>query len=206
MKRQLLFLACIILCLGMISCKYQNKPMPTAGMKVIKFTKPEYKNYILAHRGDGGIVAARFNYCGDVEGVSGCSPYWELPDNWLLVDWKWVLFPNGIRPTILIGKTWEEYPKKPEETMPLPSWPMSEPHDSSPIKTYYFVTAEALAKYIGTTYSYRAMQVMRGGLGSDSTSFCYHAEEADSIWSVAWKHLSIAIQNGDLDKIAKKMK
>ena len=57
---------------------------------VVKFTNPEYKNYVYAEY-DGPNIRMGYRQVVD-EFVVGTSPYIDLGDGYMLVDWKWPWF------------------------------------------------------------------------------------------------------------------
>lgn len=195
-----------LLCIGTFvlnSCGEENAPAPPTHAVVLKFKNPDYKNYILATYSEGSdsIVAARFNSCGEPVGRSKYSPYWDLPDNWLLVDWKWINFPYTAGLTLLTNQTWDKYPA---ETFPLPKWPVAEPHIFQPLDKILYVKASDLEKYHQKTYSYETIALMEGlfQCNNDSSRICEQSERADSIWSILYNDLSIVIKNGDINKLS----
>ena len=195
--------ACMMFALN--GCEDKNA-LPREQVAVLKLKKPEYKNNILAfyYNGDDSIVATRFNHCEAPVGRAGYSPYWELPDDWLLVDWKWQGFPypDKGRNVLLVNQTWEKYPS---EAFPLPKWPVLEPYISNPIDELVWVQIPALEEYSKTQYSYELKALVLGKLHvSDTICLCEYSDRADSSWAVLQKSISDVIQNGDLMKLSRK--
>ena len=189
------------------SCEQHSVPAPTPHIVVLKFKKPEYKNFALATHieRDSICVATRFNHCGSPTGQSGYSPFWELPDEWLMVDWKWYNFPYMPCIVLLPDITWKDYPF---ETFPLPKWNVSDqPYIPYPVEKILYINMQNLEKYSQTTFSSKMKAVISGNLTikNDTTSnlygLCEKPEVADSMWTILQKHLSVAIQNGDLEYI-----
>lgn len=198
-----IYLLCIGIAFVLNSCGDDYAPEPAVRAVVLKFKNPDYKNYILANYSEGSdsIVATRFNHCGEPVGRSGYSPYWDLPDNWLLVDWKWFNFPYNAGLTLLTNQTWDKYPM---ETLPLPKWSVFEPHILQPVDKILYVKASYLEKYHQTTYSGEMTALMRGHLQlHDTICICERSEWADSIWTILQHDLSVVIKNGDLDKLSR---
>ncbi|MBR6829450.1 MAG: hypothetical protein IKM83_02415 [Paludibacteraceae bacterium] len=177
-----------------------NAVEPQAHVVMLKFKKTEYKNHILATHSEGSdyIVATRFNKCGEPCGQAGYSPYWDLPDNWLLVDWKWRNFPYTSGAVLLTERTWEEYPF---ETSPLPKWSITEPQVLQPIEKIYYIKATNLAKYNQTTYSKELLGFIEE-LGAGDNCACNRVEWADSLWSIIQLQLSSVILNKDIEKVS----
>ncbi|MBQ8099752.1 MAG: hypothetical protein IJ169_00505 [Paludibacteraceae bacterium] len=77
---------------------------------VVKFIEPEYANYICGTT-NGGNGTIKF-WSGYYEGhyaldkdIAGKSPYIDLGDGYLLIDWKWDYLPLG---DVIIKKPWSE--------------------------------------------------------------------------------------------------
>jgi len=172
---------------------------------VMKLTKPEYKNYVLAsHTTDypDYYVGDRGNQCQDSIGKTGYSPYWELPDDWLLVDWKWRLFPY-IENVVLTEQTWNKYPWGPQSSSP--QWPLTEPHEDNPIEQVHWIKIANLEYYSNANYGKTVIYY----ISKTTEPFCYYGveclceipEKMDSIWNILYNDLSVAIEKGDLEKI-----
>ena len=198
-----LLLAAILVCFAACEKKSYDVEPPTH-VTVLKFKKPEYKNYILVNSGstDSIVVAMRFNSCEEPVGKSGYSPYWELPDDWLLVDWKWPIFPYKVGLVVLTNQTWDKYPQK--EQLPLPKWSLlSEPYVRQPVEKMLHIGVEKLAEYNNVIYPDTMIGFMDNGVGRDGCDicFCENSDLADSLWTVVQTHLSVVIENGDLEKL-----
>ena len=196
---QMVIMLMIGICItgGLRACKDKNSPESEAHVVVMKFKKAEYKNYILANylEGTDSIVATRFNRCEKAVGQTESSPYWELPNDWLLVDWKWFNFPYNAGLTVLTGKTWNQCDHL------LQRWPLTEPHEFQPVEEILYIRAEALAKYSNTSYNADLLSLMNGNLDEDGTNICDMSNRADSLWAIVYRHLSIAIEKGDLQEL-----
>ena len=95
MNKKLIFIGLLSVMVALVNftgCeKRGSADLPPETITIMKLKKPEYKDFIIAYAGRDSIIAYRTNKNG-LDGRSGYSPYWELPDNWLLVDWKWNFF------------------------------------------------------------------------------------------------------------------
>ena len=202
MKTKLCLIIGMVLIMGLIvglcGCNGKNSPEPEKYVVIMKFKQPEYKNFILANYLDGSsnLVATRFNNCGEPKGKSGSSPYWELPNDWLLVDWKWNNFPYDAGLTLLTEQTWDKLDNS--GTLPLPNWPLTEPHVFQPVEKIDYVKITKLQDYVNAKYS---TEVLGLSPAKDSLSICEMQDEMDRIWSILQSDLSTAIKNGDLDKL-----
>lgn len=201
MKQILLVLiSTILLC----SCENRNPevvldPAPVAiTIRVLKFKNPEYKNYILANVDpDGnGYTILRSSSCDEPIGQSGYSPYWELTNDWLLVDWKWSNYPNNYHPVLLIGEPWGSIQEANQ------TWSSDTPHIADPIDSVLNISVNALDAYFYT----------KGGLRYGEAFYYYiykssiecmgdQYEEMDKVWSALQRDLSIVIENGDLEQL-----
>lgn len=192
-----------------IGCNRPGEVEYSTKVIVLKFKKPEYKNYILAnyHEGADYISAARGNRCEAPTGEAGYSPYWELPDNWLLVDWKWYNFPYDAGLTLLTEQPWEKFNGGIHP--PFPQWPLSEPHIFQPVEKIYYIKLDNLEKYSNASYSAEMKWYIYCTnnetdiihLSDITKCLCEMSDTMDSIWSVLQRDLSVAIENGDLEHI-----
>lgn len=202
-KNNILLISILSAIIGFIfsSCEehtYASRPRPY--VVVLKFEQPDYKNYILANYfdGDDKILGMRYNRCREAIGAAGDSPYWELPQNWLLVDWKWNGFPYNSGLCLLTELTWDKFEIDTTNISGIPSWPLTEPHLLHPVENILYVQVEYLASYLGIKYSYDVLNVV-DGIYSDS--LCKQCELGDSIWAILQNDLSSAIESGDLEHI-----
>ena len=182
--------------LGITSCKPTPSPEPPPTVKLIKFAKPEYKYFVLAEYNPYDSVFSQtypHNECEDA-GRSGYSPYWELPDNWLLIDWKWNL--NSVYEIVLLTNyTWEQYMSYIKNDS-IPTWSFAEPHVSHPIEQELYINLWALDKYKDSITPYQTYQSEpdEEPCSERYVEFCDHA------MTYIYNQLSLAIKNGDLNK------
>ena len=111
-------------------------------LTILKFKKPEYKDYILTNRFDEYFCihpSSEYLPDGCWENMQGKCPFHELKQGYVLVDWRWT---SWFTPTILF----ESY--KTQETWNQ-AWPLDTPHDSSPIVEEYWITIEDFDLYTG---------------------------------------------------------
>ena len=185
-----------------------NDPEPPLSVCVLKLAKPEYKNMILVSHfeGENFYTNLRGNKCGEPIGNSGYSPYWELPDGWLLVDWKWSGFPYVIS-AVLTEQTWDKYTWSPDN---FPKWELTEPHEDNPIAKELYVKVANLDIYShGDKWDYKQSDMIfkirkaqgDGFVAEGDDCLCKQTKTMDSIWTVLQTDLSAAIQKGDLEKI-----
>ena len=188
---------------------------PVPGVYVLKLKQPIYKNYILANyfSGTDSICLMRARRCMEPVGQKGYSPYWELPDGWLLVDWKWLHFPYNAGLALLTEQTWDKAEYR-DGMRPPQNWPISEPHILQPVEKIYYIKAGNLEKYANTKYPDLLRLLIWGagleyagvecGTDAGSTCFCEQSDLADSLWTIIQNDLSVAIENGDLKEIISK--
>lgn len=170
---------------------------PYAVISIMKLKQPDYKPYIIAYYPEGisdSIYAVRSNKYGEPVGKSGYSPYWDLKDGWLLVDWKWgPTFPYWEGAVLLTEEPWGNL------THLLQTWPKETPHISDPIAEHYYVQASKLAAYCNKSYD-DILNYIDNPLSMDFDP-AVHIDLLDSIWTILQKDLSAVIANGDLAKI-----
>lgn len=196
----LVFLSVILLC----SCENKNHensfdPVPVSvTIKVLKFKNPEYKNYVLANisSNGNGYTILRSSSCDEPIGKSGFSPYWELSNDWLLVDWKWPGFPNNDDPVLLVDEPWGNIQSANQ------TWSSETPHIADPIDSMLNISVNELDAYF----------YMKGGIRYGEAFYYYiyrssiecisnQYEEMDNVWSILQRDLSIVIENGDLEQL-----
>ena len=188
---------------GLFGCKKNNnEPAPGPTVTIIKFKKTEYKNFILASYQQGDTVITfdmGANDCNGPIGKSGYLPYWDLPENWLLIDWKWKLpFPYTKDGTLLTELTWDklEYPEiSNEDSTYLMLWSLEEPHLFNPVEGVLYIDQSKLAKYNDP------VELRPYWTNTDSACPCEFVKFTDERWTMFQQHLSTAIKNGDLDKL-----
>ena len=192
-------------------------------VRLIKFTDPSYKDYILAYaqRGPGhpnatgkeNVGVMRFNICVAHPGnyyapkwiydfpESHRNPYWELPNDWLLIDWRWKLFPYDRETSVIINKKWDEFYEG------AWGWPREMVIDEYPIAEWKNVNISHIAKHIEKTYSEEMIfllnEISCAGSHLDSIygydfCLCEVPHIMDSIWTILQQDLSDYIEDGCL--------
>ena len=197
------FLYAVIL--GIISsflsaCKPRNAiTRPPMSATVMKFKNPEHKSYILANYFEGKdcIMGMRFNRYEQPVGEAGDQPYWELSDNWLLVDWKWGTFPYNAGLVILTELTWDQFRVDSTIISHIPSWPLSEPHVEQPVEKIWYINLSNLKEYSNASYDVQLIDYLWSNISLEDN----YIDTMDSIWTVVQRDLSVAIENGDLAHI-----
>ena len=192
---------------GTIFMGCESKPempmVPT--VTVMKFKQPEYKNYVLANcmEGDEYIGLLRNNTCDESVICSGASPYWNLQEEWLLVDWRWENFPYDAGLTLLTEQTWEKWMADTILTSrKIPAWFISKPHVLQPVEKILYIKPANLAKYLNKSYMLDDIYtVIERKFIDTNTTICDHSEWGDSIWAMLQNDLSVAIENGELEHI-----
>ena len=187
-------------------------PVPQPSVVVMKMVKPEYKDYILLnhHAGDSVLLALRGSVCNEPIGKSGYSPYWELTEDWLLVDWKWRNFPYNAGLVLLTNHTWKDYEWDPSLYPPFPKWSINEPHIAQPVEQIVYIPIKQLESYSNATYdsvynlAYKVSEYGKVYVNGEDSAICVcvFSDRLDSIWGVFQKDLSSAISKGDLNRLA----
>lgn len=148
MKTKIILLGIIVLS-GFIACEDKpviiQTPEPGVGAIIIKFDKPEYKEHIMVYANGFGegttrLCSERLVLPDSVIHLCGKSPYIELPNDYLLVDWKWgrIYYSNN---EAIINAKWEEL--KDVDTR----WAKSEILVKHPVAEAYWVSREAMRDY-----------------------------------------------------------
>lgn len=185
------------------SCEKGDKgELPLDSITIVKLKQPQYKDFIIATLvpGADSITAYRTNKYG-VIGKSGFSPYWELSENWLLVDWKWPSsFPY--RPladnVLLENETWDKL------TSELQKWPLETPHIAQPIESVHYLKASKLAEFLNKTYGQDVIALVMDRpcmVDDDDKQKEQIISELDDVWTMFQTDLSTVINNGDLEEL-----
>lgn len=129
------------------------EPNPIPDMWIIKFEKPEYKDYImtLSPRPEDTLTVP---YAGDfvlplsVENLYGQSPYIELSEDYLLVDWHWKnMFI--LRKEAIIKEKWENFRYTPnEQRWPVAQWPIDMLYVDRPVVECYTIEPNQIEQYL----------------------------------------------------------
>lgn len=192
-------LSVIVALTAFSSCeKGGNEALPSENITVMKLTKPEYKDFIIAYAAKDSLIAYRTNRTG-LDGKSGDSPYWELSENWLLVDWKWNYpFPSLGGAVLLEDITWDKL------THALQTWSLETPHISQPIESVYYIKTSKIAEMLAKTYDSELINhvVNRpSSTASDAEKKEEIIKTMDDIWTILQADLSTIIEQGNLDKL-----
>ncbi len=189
------------LCALITGCQKDFIPGDQRIITIVKLKQVEYKYNVLANylEGSDSIVLTRGNGCGESIGSSGYSPYWELPDNWLLVDWKWSNFPYDAGLTLLTEKRWENIDYTDNQS--FAKWPISEPHISQPVEKIYYIHYHSLEKYCHSNYN-NLLKDIEEKAGED-LCYCCAPDEMDKLWKKFQEDVSSLISNNELEKYIK---
>ena len=184
---------------------------------VMKFKQPEYKDNVLAYYFFGGdsLYGISDNRCEDPIGKTKSYPYWELPNGWLLVDWKWMNLPyldfGGAEKVLLTNQTWDEFKGYSANNANIPTWPLSEPHIMEPLEDFFCILPNKLEKYCQSTYGekmkeniYTTQFCINDSTDSSGKCLCEIADTMDSIWTILQRDLSVAIENGVLERVSRR--
>lgn len=195
-------IAMVIISLSFFGCKQNEDPDPGPLAVVLKFKNPDYKNYILANyfEGQDKILGMRYYSCEEPIGQTGYSPYWELPNDWLLVDWNWRYFPYNAGLTLLTELTWDKFEIDTTNNSGIPSWPLTEPHLFQPVEQILYINAIHLENYCGVKLPLDLIPYLWGKT-PEYYSPCENPAKMDSLWTILQEKLTFAIENGDLEHI-----
>lgn len=204
MKTKHFFVVAYILCaLCIIGCNRQPFTNPyTNYVTVIKLEKTEYKQYVLApesgYTGKAGFYGDA-NIFGD-----GASPYWELQDDYLLIDWRWYMFPRYQTTYYLIFEPWtaqNSYAWSEDNTWRLDTCQ----YIKNPIKRRYDIDITKVNEYLGTAELYQKdygethrMHLIDTKLLEEFRAQTTHM---DSVWTYTQAQLNTIIEQGKLKKM-----
>lgn len=140
----------LLIMLFTIGCKVQPGDFipPIEGVVVVKFKNPEYKEYVLVNslaesEGDSiSMCGKQFILPASVVDLYGKSPYMELIDGYLLVDWKWYLLVSTKEQAIIKSK-WSELTDR------QACWPLTDIYEEFPIEAIYSVPIGSMEQYYG---------------------------------------------------------
>ena len=204
MKTKHFFVVAYILrALCIIGCNRQPFTNPyTNYVTVIKLEKTEYKQYVLApesgYTGKAGFYGDA-NIFGD-----GASPYWELQDDYLLIDWRWYMFPRYQTTYYLIFEPWtaqNSYAWSENNTWRLDTCQ----YIKNPIKRRYDIDITKVNEYQGTAELYQKdygethrMHLIDTKLLEEFRAQTTHM---DSVWTYTQAQLNTIIEQGKLKKM-----
>lgn len=204
MKTKHFFVVAYILCaLCIIGCNRQPYTAPyTNYVTVIKLDKPEYKQYVLApengYAGHAGFYGEA-NIFGD-----GALPYWELQDDYLLIDWRWYMFPRYQTTYYLIFEPWtaqNSYAWSEDNTWRLDTCQ----YIKNPIKRRYDIDITKVNEYLGTAELYQKDYGETHGMHLIDTKlweeFRTQTTHMDSVWTYTQAQLNTIIEQGKLKKM-----
>lgn len=204
MKTKHFFVVAYILCaLCIIGCNRQPFTNPYMNyVTVIKLDKPEYKQYVLApengYEGCAGFYGEA-NIFGD-----GALPYWELQDDYLLIDWRWYMFPRYQTTYYLIFEPWtaqNSYAWSDGNTWRLDTCQ----YIKDPIERRYDIDMTKVNEYLGTAELYQEAYGETHGMHLIDTKlweeFRAQTTHMDSVWAYTQDQLNTIIEHGELKKM-----
>lgn len=195
--------ACLLCLFGTIGCNHQSLTSPYMNyVTVIKLDKPEYKQYVLVpengYAGHAGFYGEA-NIFGD-----GALPYWELLDDYLLIDWRWYMFPRYQTTYYLIFEPWtaqNSYAWSEDNTWYLDTCQ----YIKNPIKRRYDIDMTKVNGYLGTAELYQEAYSETHGMHLIDTKlweeFRTQTTHMDSVWAYTQQQLNTVIEQGKLKKM-----
>lgn len=199
-------------------CPAPTPPDLTNSIRLIKLKDSTNKDYILAHYEPKGKYSTgeyaqvmRYNMCTSHPHhhyrndwpfefpESHHMPYWELPNNWLLIDWRYYDFPYNTTQAVILNQKWETLYQ-------YDSWffPKDMIRHKSPILDCVDINLSYLERSLEKTYSPEILQLVNQTKKDwefydidGSVCICEVPERLDSIWSVIQEDLSDFIETGN---------
>ena len=209
---------CLLMMFITTGCPTLPPPNLSSSIRLIKFNDSTDKNYILAHYesesrySDGEYAQVmRFNMCtshSDHHYIdewrfdfpeSHRFPYWDLPNGWLLIDWRYYGFPYNKDQAVVLNQKWETLYQ-------YDSWffPKDMIRHKNPIVEWIEVDLHQLGTALEKTYSTEVLQLVNQTKNAwdfydvdDGYCSCEIPEKLDSVWSVIQTDLSAFIEAGN---------
>lgn len=217
MKKFGYILVALCFCYMLQSCE-SNSSIPSDHqpfsmyMNVVKFTSPEYLNYVVVEKDYWGdeehLCKIRFSGRACEELYIGSSPYIALPNGYYVIDWKWgdFIYPAT---NFLIDVKWSEVEDR-QQKWEYPSIYFT----SHFIKEWGYVHYKSIDTYMNTIsarnsdysmpewieYSH-ATTTFQGMSDSAIEKYKEKVRYQDSLRDVYIERLSQIIQEGALSKV-----
>lgn len=225
------YLICVLLSCLIIGCdgnisNVEDQMELNSPVTLIRFKDPTDKNYILAHyyqpkKGQSSgefINMMRFNKCifyppytntnttaWDFHFPESHHPaYWELPDGWLLIDWRWQGVPYNKNNAVTLDLQWEELYNVDW------SWSINMVRHKNPLVECIFIDLYDLQVYLEKKYSAETLSlvnqvVFSGSFVKDFSKkgycLCEIPDKLDAVWNEIQSDLSFIIENGNIEKV-----
>ena len=180
-----------------IGCKERPAPEPyTNIVTVVKLKEPTWRNYIISvmYPDKSRIGASAYNVVDD----SVKTPYRELPNDYLLVDWRWYRFP--VSPVCLVFEPWENY-----TGFYYQRNPDSVKYQLDPLKCY-IVDMGRVNALLQTENKYETEYSEACTNHPNAVEYKLQMSHMDSVWSITQQQLATIIDAGRFDDIAEQRK
>ena len=182
MKTKYIIAILLLICIGVVSCKETSPSYipPVETIAVVKFKKAEYKDYVLVNvvnlsKGDSiGMAGYNSDFILPTSAVNlyGTSPYTELTDGYLLVDWKWYNFVSSSKQAIVKTK-WVNF------TDIHTYWPLSDIYIEYPIDQYCVIPISYLEMYCDEEFHWADIDISATPITESQWNAYSEAEKAD---------------------------
>lgn len=199
-RNYFIIIACLLCLFGTISCNRHSETAPYSDyVTVIKFDNPEYKQYVLAFQ-SGVSGKADLSGSGNIFD-DGTLPYWDLADDYLLIDWRWYMFPR-YETTYLIFEPWTD-----QNIYAFgDGWRLDTcQYIKNPIKRRYNIDMARVNEYLGTTELYDLDYEETHGEHLEDTDrfdeFRAQTAHMDSVWTYTQQQLNVVIEQGKLKEM-----
>lgn len=228
MKKLFIMLFVFFISLIHVSCGNTNPPEEDLSIQdqlyvtVIKFSNPSYKDFILAKNGNNLFYACGlaelektpFTNWWNKHDLAGKSPYIELADNFLLLDWHWhpMLVFGGVdtfnanyHNAVLIENKWQEL-KSLDQV-----WSADTPNDHNAIEKILIFKVKLLDDYRGDTdyqkngwenhLYHAAMLGFWGNTDSYPNGIDKYESQIDSLQQIYADCLNTILQQNDFEMV-----
>lgn len=197
MKNHYFILVSLFCFICTISCDKNYDPEPYCNtVHVIQLVKPEYKQYVIAtlDYNSNNIVSlsGNANVLKD-----GALPYWDLTDDYLLIDWRWYLFPITHNKQYLLLYPWSVV-----ENSYYPIWNLDTcQYIEDPIKVSYGIDMAKVNAQLETQELYQLAYEDSHREHEGDEEFRKKTAYMDSVWAYTQQQLITIIEQDRLKDV-----
>ena len=222
MKTRNIGLLATLIVLSTTACKdepFRDLAPKERSLEIIKFKQPEYKEFVMtmfskSNETDELPFAGEFILPPSLANYSGQSPYIELSDGYLLINWRWerMYYPGE---EAIIDLKWKDatYPSYDGDSWPVASWPKERLLADSPVAEYYVTSSQQMEKYLhGENSTHQSVHIIRISEKDWAEYDDFWKKEMlqriahnDSLYEVYPPVLCRMIEEGKLDKYSSKV-
>lgn len=196
MKNHYFILVSLFCFICTISCDRSYDPEPYCNtVRVIQLVKPEYKQYVIATLGYNSNTVSLGGNANVLK--DGALPYWDLTDDYLLIDWRWYRFPITNNKQYLLLYPWSVV-----ENSYYPIWNLDTcQYIEDPIKVSYGIDMAKVNAQLETQELYQLAyeDIHREHEGDEE--FRKKTAYMDSVWTYTQQQLITIIEQDRLKEV-----